>query len=810
MRRHYMASATSALTIGILLFCYMAEVLSRTVFLRCSGFIVLAMIGFFLLFRFDINRRFSDPSLTLAQMLVAASVVFYAMYEAENSRNVFLLLLLMVFLFGMLRLTARTMILFAIGILLAYGGEILLQFYYKSESLDLRLELLQWVTLALTLPWFAAMGGFISALRTRSHINKLKLQSMLQQVQTSELNLAEAQHIAGLGSWTYDPLNKTAYWSIETYRLFEIDPGQAPPTGKQFFRMLHGAHRRRYRELIRLALYEGHNFDDQFQIDLADGTTRWLHALAHSVNDAVGRTTLLRGTVMDVTERILQQKALILARDQATLARVALVDAIESLGDAFSLFDDEDQLNLCNQKYVISFTDFDRFDNIQGMSFEHLVRLSLAKGEIIEAAYATDPEAWIKQRVARHRHPATEAYELQMRGGTWFQILEQHTSSGGIVGVCRDISERRSIEQCRKMEYAVTRRLAEAVTLSDALPNIIETICTTLDWDCGACWTLDQDHLHCAARWSCDCNKLQQFMILNCAEDEAPGAESVIRKVLSQGETVWIGDMSNADGDTVRGTLCTIPMMAAGLQSAFAFPIKIGNITYGVMEFFIRDSRPFNSVLLELMRSIGFQIGQFIVRERAETEIRHLAFYDPLTCLPNRRLLIDRIEHALAASMRNKRYCALLFIDLDHFKSINDTLGHAKGDMLLQQVARRLSSSVRVGDTVARLGGDELIIMLLELSDIFDDAAAQATIIGEKIRDTLDAPFQLDDRVHHMTASIGATLFGGRLEASDELLKRADDAMYQAKAAGRNTLRFCGSDVDSGSPRPHDTGSAGT
>ena len=810
MRRHYMASATSVMVIGILFLCYIADTLTSTVFLRCSGLIVLAMSGFFLMFRFGINRRFRDPSLTLAHMLVATSVILYAMYEAKNSRNVFLVLLLMIFLFGLLHLTTRTLITFASGILLAYGGEILLLFYFKPASLDLRLELLQWATLALSLPWFTAMGALISTLRKRVRINNVELKSMLQQVQTSELNLAEAQHIAGLGGWTYDPQNKVAQWSIETYRLFDIDPAQMAPTGNQFLLLIHTIDRCRYQQLVHRALHEGDGFDDQFQINLADGRTRWLHALAHPVKDEKGRTTLLRGTVMDITERIGQQKALILARDQAALARTNLVDAIESLGDAFSLFDSNDHLNLCNRKYVTSFTNFDCFGDIQGMSFEHLVRLSLDKGEIIEAAFANDAEAWIKERVARHLHPGTEAHELQLRGGIWFQILEQHTPSGGIVGVRRDISEQRQIEQCRKMEYSVTRVLAEAVTLSDAMSQIIETVCTTLCWECGACWNLDQNQLHCVAWWGGADSKVQQFMTLNSAKDDAPGAGSVIRDVLQRGEPVWISDMSNPHMGTAPGSFGTTLAQKAGLQSALAFPIKIGHVTNGVIEFFIRDSRASDPSLLEVMRSIGVQIGQFIVRERAEMEIRHLAFYDPLTCLPNRRLLIDRIEHALAASMRSKRYCTLLFIDLDHFKAINDTLGHAKGDVLLQQVAKRLSNCVRMGDTVARLGGDELVVMLLELSDIFDDAAAQTSVIGEKIRATFDAPFNLGNHVHHSTASIGATLFGGHLEATDEILKRADQAMYKAKKAGRNTLRFFESDLQSGSARRHGSGSSGT
>ncbi len=178
------------------------------------------------------------------------------------------------------------------------------------------------------------------------------------------------------------------------------------------------------------------------------------------------------------------------------------------------------------------------------------------------------------------------------------------------------------------------------------------------------------------------------------------------------------------------------------------------------------------------------------LRKAAEDEIRNLAFYDPLTQLPNRRLLLDRLGQALAASARNGRNGALLFIDLDNFKTLNDTLGHDKGDLLLQLVAQRLATCIREGDTVARLGGDEFVVMLEDLSGNPEEAATQTETVGEKILATINQPCLLAGHKHRSTPSIGATLFSGHRSSVEELLKQADLAMYQAKAAGRNTLRF--------------------
>ena len=174
----------------------------------------------------------------------------------------------------------------------------------------------------------------------------------------------------------------------------------------------------------------------------------------------------------------------------------------------------------------------------------------------------------------------------------------------------------------------------------------------------------------------------------------------------------------------------------------------------------------------------------------AESKIFNLAFYDPLTNLPNRRLLMDRLRHTLAASIRTKHKRALLFIDLDQFKVLNDTLGHAVGDQLLQDIANRLTTCVREGDTVARLGGDEFVVILNDLDAKPEDAADQARTVGRKILAAARVPCRISNHEMTITLSIGITLFGGQRVDIDELMKQADIAMYRAKTDGRNRLRF--------------------
>ena len=183
-------------------------------------------------------------------------------------------------------------------------------------------------------------------------------------------------------------------------------------------------------------------------------------------------------------------------------------------------------------------------------------------------------------------------------------------------------------------------------------------------------------------------------------------------------------------------------------------------------------------------------ITDFTMSKEVADEIKNLAFYDPLTRLPNRRLLLDRLGQAVASSVDSGRTGALLLIDLDNFKALNDTLGHDIGDLLLQQVAQRLEADMREGDTVARLGGDEFVVVLEGLSPQPIDAAAHTKSVGNKLLTILSQPYQLAKYEYRSTVSIGVTLLDSSPQAIDELLKQADLALYQSKLGGRNALRF--------------------
>jgi diguanylate cyclase (GGDEF)-like protein/PAS domain S-box-containing protein len=191
--------------------------------------------------------------------------------------------------------------------------------------------------------------------------------------------------------------------------------------------------------------------------------------------------------------------------------------------------------------------------------------------------------------------------------------------------------------------------------------------------------------------------------------------------------------------------------------------------------------------------AVTHYVGSFadVTQQRdAESKAEHLAYFDALTDLPNRMLLNDRLEHALAWSARSQDYCALLFVDLDNFKKVNDSIGHHAGDQLLVKAAHRLKLAVRDGDTVARFGGDEFIVVLEDLGDDAHAAAMRAGMVAEKLRASMADAYELDGQAFYCSASIGATLFKGGVDSTETILMHADMAMYSAKQDGRNALRF--------------------
>ena len=474
-----------------------------------------------------------------------------------------------------------------------------------------------------------------------------------------------------------------------------------------------------------------------------DGSVTWVRVTTSSQNDSQGRGLHLISLVEDIS-------ALKKAGERLEAVRVSLAQSEARYRTAFQTSIDAINLNrLSDGQYI----DCNKaFLDIIGFQRDEVVgRTSLELGvwadaeDRLEMVQAVKRDGSCRDREARFRKKNGEVF-----WGVMSASLIEIDGVQCVLTITRDISVAKAAEQ----------RLAaanQAMRLSEARYRTVFQ--TSLD-PITISRSGSQEYV--------DVN--QAFLTLMGFErDEVIGRTSLELNI-------W-ADMR--DFQKLREMLaCSMECRNIEIQ----FRKKNGDFVWGVMSASI--------VEIDGMRCV-LTIARDISNARAaEDEIRNLAFYDPLTALPNRRLLLERLRLSLAAGNREGRMKALLFVDLDNFKTLNDTLGHQMGDLLLQEAARRLSACVRDADTVGRLGGDEFVLMLENLSEVPEDAAAQAKSVGEKILATVTEPYQLNGHECRSSASIGISVFSGRKESSSEVLQQADIAMYQAKAAGRNTLRF--------------------
>ncbi|HJV52629.1 MAG TPA: EAL domain-containing protein [Noviherbaspirillum sp.] len=602
-----------------------------------------------------------------------------------------------------------------------------------------------------------------------------------REMQELYTRLEEAQRIAGLGNWSFSHTGRSGHWSEECFRIFGLDPSSPVP---EFRRVLHSVHPRD-RQSLMLALksvMDGNDVEIEFRLRPPSGAIRWVHAAGKPARNSDGVIARMHGTMMDITVR---------------------------------------------------------------------------------------------------KHIAAR----------------------------------------QTLEHAITRVVAEAVSIDGTMPQIIRIICETTGWACGALWTLDREADSCERihAWCMRNPRVQQFLDSSPRIIGLPDDACLAGRVFDTRQPACIGDIGRfPDFPLARAAY------HAGLRAAFAFPIQVGDEILGVAEFYSRRPQEADSQMLQSAESLGRHICQFLQRRQAELALReseahfralveqasdsffvhdnagrlidvnqhacnslgysraellsmtvmeidvdlsladlrrlqaraaegrplalesrhrrkngttfpveirmgpiriggqehllslvrdvterkvlqehiqHLAYHDSLTALPNRAMFNRQLRHAITQAQRYNKRLAVLFVDLDRFKNINDTLGHEAGDRLLQEMAYRIGSCLRGGDViahlgnadslVARLGGDEFVVLVEEVTD-----SSQVSQIAHRILAATVKEYLLDGQLIHMTASIGISLFpeDGRNEFS--LMKHADVAMYRAKATGKNTFQFYSAQMD--------------
>jgi diguanylate cyclase (GGDEF)-like protein/PAS domain S-box-containing protein len=565
-----------------------------------------------------------------------------------------------------------------------------------------------------------------------SHIDITERRRTEDALIESQARLDLALRSADMGVWSFDIVANKRHFDDQTCHLLGIDPATFTGAAGEFFRAIHPEDLENLKAALVRSIELYIPYALEYRVVWPDESIHYISSRARLERKEDGQPLRFIGVLWDITNHQQQEE-----RAHQLLAENETILSNAQVGIVYLK---HRHVVSCNRRFEEMFQ-YEPGELI-GKSSELFYDSRETFVRIGEVAYKATPENKGYSEDLRLRHKDGSLFWGTLSGKP---IDPDHPHEGSI-WIYSDISERKLAEEA-------LRESQERLDLALRSGNM-------------GVWHLDlvTNKRHFDS---------QQCLLLGIKPATFKGSEEEFFRVIHPD-----------DREVVRVKMaCTIEQDIP-YESEFRTVWPDGSIHYiAARGKLVRDdqNRPLR------INGVIFEITEW---REAQDKIKSLAFYDPLTELPNRRLFTDRLQQALVSSARNGLVGALLFIDLDNFKTINDTLGHAMGDTLLQEAATRLTSCVREEDTVARIGGDEFVVMLEYLSADLPEAATQTETIGEKILAVLNQPYQIASHECRSTCSIGITLFNDRQQQTDELLKQADIAMYQAKKAGRNALRF--------------------
>jgi diguanylate cyclase (GGDEF)-like protein len=554
------------------------------------------------------------------------------------------------------------------------------------------------------------------------------------------------QRVGRIGYWEYDPAKRSMSLpdaSLDLLASIVSTPLNSP---RSFMDALCDIERKRFQ--IALDQTVAKHLTLNIELELASRDGKQSYIVVRGAPVALDQSPLrFAGTFQDITN----EKHREAEHEKVSTQLQALLDA---LPQGVSVVDKDLRLILWNQRFheILGFPQSLVFRNAR---FEDFIRLNAVRGEYGPG----DAEEQVQVIVARAREFLPHRFERQLTGGRTVLVEGfPFTSGGEISGFVTTYTD---ITDQKRSEEQLTRQRDVMKTIIDNFPGGISLCDTDLRFTAYNDQfkeLLDFPHALFAKGWV----HFEELARFNANRGEyGPGnTEEQIQAVVARAQNFQAHHIERARPNgrwlEIRGT----PIPSGGFVTSYI------DITE---------------------------------RKQMEDQVRQLAFYDPLTKLPNRRLLNDRLSQAMVASKRGGCYGAVMVLDLDNFKPLNDTHGHLVGDMLLIEAARRLTSCVRAMDTVARFGGDEFVVLLSDLNSDKAESTSQAGLIAEKIRISLSAPYLLtvgnDGKAditveHHCSASIGVMVFINHEASQHDVFKWADAAMYQAKEGGRNSVLF--------------------
>jgi len=551
-----------------------------------------------------------------------------------------------------------------------------------------------------------------------------------RRIRDGEARLHLALGAANAGIWEWELRDGRNFWSPETFHLYGYEAGAVEPSYDAWLQAIRAEDRELAAREVKAAVERRAELAAEWRVRDVSGAERWLMARGRPESDADG-VVRYRGIVMDITARKAMELALRESRQRLELALA---------GGDMATYD----VDLANGTVHYN----ERWTVMQGYAPGEM---SLRIEDLRDRFHPDDRERVrrLMERFHRGELPTVVSeHRIRHRSGHWIwvqargRIVEWDAAGRPTrsAGVTIDVTERKEVEnQLRKLSQAVEQSPESVIitNLAGQIEYVNEAFCRSSGYRSTEVLGRRPDRID--------------------PQGAPPASISALWEAMKTGAP-WQGEFRNRRKDGSEYT-----------EYAIVSPIREadGRITHYV--------------------SVQQDITD---RVQAAQRIQHLAYYDQLTGLPNRTLLLDRLKQAAASCARIHAHGALLMIDLDQFKMLNDSLGHDMGDALLRQAAARISGCVRRGDTVARLGGDEFMLIMAGLSVEADEAAAYAEAVARKILANFHLDFQLGAVAHRCSASIGITLFRDDLVSTDELMKQADLAMYKAKESGRDGLHF--------------------
>jgi diguanylate cyclase (GGDEF)-like protein/PAS domain S-box-containing protein len=550
-------------------------------------------------------------------------------------------------------------------------------------------------------------------------------------LQRSEDSMRRAMEGAKIGCWDWDVLKDEQVWSDTCKSLMGLEPERIA-NFQGFMNSVHPDDRKMMEDRINAAVQEKKDFSVEFRVVWPDGSTHWQSAKGQAFYDETGRTTRMSGIAMDIDERKRAEERLHL---QAA--------ALEAAANAIVITDSHGTILWVNHAFT-TITGYGK-EEVLGKNTRLLKSEEQSESDYVNLwSTISSGKVWKGEIVNRRKDGTTYTQEMTITPVT---PDVGNPANRYFVAIKQDITERKQAEEALLFKTALLEAQAE----------------TTID---GILVVSESDHILLA-------NK--QFGLHFGIPNEVLSTRDdvIVRKYVAdqvEDSEAFVARVKHLNDHREEKSRDELRLKNGKTFDRYSAPLVDSNRRYRGRIWYFRD---------------------ITSRKVAEERVRYLAYYDALTELPNRTLLQDRLAKALASARRRKDKVAFLFLDLDRFKDINDSLGHAVGDLLLQEVAVRLKTWAREQDTVSRVGGDEFLIVLTGVREVGDAAVA-----AERLMDAMTAEFVVQGHSLGVSCSLGISIFPEHGADGETLIKNADAAMYSAKDIGRNNFQFFTADMN--------------